>query len=402
MIRTTNIKAGRLDLSEVKYVDEKTYKIWTRRAVPQVGDVLLTREAPLGEVAIVRDEERTFLGQRVMLYRADHSVLDPRFLFYSVRGPYLQRQIHAHSGSGSTVDHIRVPDCSKFELPLPPLPEQRAIAHILGTLDDKIELNRRMNATLEAMARALFQSWFVDFDPVRAKAEGRQPAGMDAATAALFPDAFEESALGAVPVGWRARRVSELADINASTLRRSEPLEVIDYIEISEVMRGEIGSVTRYMRGTEPSRARRKLRHGDTVISTVRPDRGAYFLCLCPSETLIASTGFAVVSPRDGNWAFLYAALTRQEVGEELGRRADGGAYPAIRPEAVGELTLTVPSQSDLVSIFQQLVAPELDRVHQNRIEGQTLTTLRDALLPKLLSGEVRVSEANQAMGAAI
>ena len=138
-----------------------------------------------------------------------------------------------------------------FSFYLPPPNEQQAIAHILGTLDDKIELNRRMNETLEAMARALFKSWFVDFDPVRAKAEGRDP-GLPKHLADLFPDSFEDSELGEIPKGWRIVRVADLADINARTLGRSDPLDVVDYIEISEVMRGEIREVVRYARGTEP------------------------------------------------------------------------------------------------------------------------------------------------------
>ena len=131
--------------------------------------MILTREAPLGEVGYVDFTDTVFLGQRLMQYRANLALLEPRFLLYSFLSKDLQNQFGAHEGSGSTVSHIRVGDCSKFELSLPPLTEQKAIAGVLGALDDKIECNRRMNATLEAMARALFQSWFVDFDPVRAK-----------------------------------------------------------------------------------------------------------------------------------------------------------------------------------------------------------------------------------------
>jgi type I restriction enzyme S subunit len=180
------------------------------------------------------------------------------------------------------------------------------------------------------MARALFKSWFVDFAPVRAKAEGRDP-GLPKEIADLFPDSFKNSELGEIPKGWRVGSVSDVAGINTWTLDRTDPLPVIDYIEISEVMRGEIASTVRYERGSEPSRARRRLKHGDTVLSTVRPDRRAHFLCLDPPETLVASTGFAVLSPREGDWAFLYAAVTRREVCGELGRLADGGAYPAVR-----------------------------------------------------------------------
>ncbi|HEY2084397.1 MAG TPA: restriction endonuclease subunit S, partial [Verrucomicrobiae bacterium] len=131
--------------------------------------------------------------------------------------------------------------------------EQRAIASVLGALDDKIELNRRMNETLEALAQSLFKSWFVD-----AAADG-------------------------LPKGWRAAAISELCDINAWTLGKGDELEHMEYVEISEVSRGNIMNIQSYERGEEPSRARRRLRHGDTVLSTVRPERGSYFLCLNPS-----------------------------------------------------------------------------------------------------------------------
>ena len=212
MIRTTNVRNGRIDLSDCKYVTADTYQKWTRRAQLQVGDVVLTREAPIGEVGFVKEAEGVFLGQRLMQYRPNRELLDPRFLLYSFLSPALQHQFGSHEGSGSVVSHIRVGDCFKFKLPLPSLEVQREVASILGALDDRITLLRESNATLEAIAQALFKSWFVDFDPVRAKMEGRAPEGMDEATAALFPDSFEESELGAVPRGWRVRPIGELVD----------------------------------------------------------------------------------------------------------------------------------------------------------------------------------------------
>ena len=136
----------------------------------------------------------------------------PRFLLYAFLSPALQDQFGSHEGSGSVVSHIRVGDCFKFKVKLPPLAVQTEIAALLGTLDDRITLLRETNAMLEAIAKALFKSWFVDFDPVRAKMEGRAPEGMDEATAALFPDSFEESELGLVPRGWRVMPIGEAVE----------------------------------------------------------------------------------------------------------------------------------------------------------------------------------------------
>jgi type I restriction enzyme S subunit len=244
--------------------------------------------------------------------------------------------------------------------------EQQAIASVLGALDDKIELNRRMNETLEALAQSLFKAWFVD----------ATQAGL--------------------PKGWRYATIAELCEINSWTLGKGDELDRIEYVEISEVMRGNIANIQSYERGEEPSRARRRLRHGDTVLSTVRPDRGAYFLCLNPSPNLIGSTGFAVLTPTKAPWSFIHAAVTQPDVFEYLGQQADGGAYPAVRPEIIGGLEVPWPNKPELVEDFHRACAPLYERTELNRRQSRTLAALRDALLPKLLSGELRVPAAEK------
>jgi type I restriction enzyme, S subunit len=172
------------------------------------GTMCITIAANIAETAIL-----TFpacFPDSVVGFIADESQCDVRFVEYMFR---LLREGIQHEATGSVQDNINLEILGELRFPLPPLPEQRAIAQILGTLDDKIELNRRMNETLEAIARAIFKSWFVDFDPVRAKAEGRQPFGMDVETAALFPASFEDSPLGKIPKAWRAGKLDDIIDI---------------------------------------------------------------------------------------------------------------------------------------------------------------------------------------------
>ncbi len=341
------------------------------------------------------------VNQHVVRIRCDQRKCAPGYLLSFLTHPLAKGYIESFNAGGSrralTKGHIE-----SFQVPLPQLNEQQAIACILGALDDKIELNRRMNQTLEAMARAIFKSWFVDFDPVRAKAIGQEPAGLDPDIANLFPDSFEESESGEIPRGWTLRTVDEIAHINARTLGCRDSLDIIDYIEISEVMRGEVNMITRYQRGAEPSRARRRLQHGDSAVSTVRPDRGSYFLCLNPPETLIASTGFAVLTPKDGNWAFLHALSTRPEFGQDLGRLADGGAYPAIRPEAIGGRQAILPNRIQLITAFDRVAQPLLLRAEMNRNENRALAALRDTLLPRLISGELRLPDVERIVGRCI
>jgi len=384
---------GRIDIASARRISHTDFVDWTRRAAPAPDDIVLSRRTNPGVTAFVPDGLEFALGQNLVLLRSDGTVVYPPFLRWLVRGPEWWEQIGRFLNVGAVFDSLKCVDIPNFRLRIPPLPEQRRIADILGTLDDKIELNRRMNETLEAIARALFKSWFVDFDPVRAKSEGRDP-GLPPHLANLFPDSFEDSELGEIPTGWRVMALTDLAEVNARTLGRSDRLDVIDYVEISEVTRGQVANVVRYKRGTEPSRARRRLAHGDTVLSTVRPDRGSYFLSLSPPETIIVSTGFAVATPRDGNWAFLYSALTRPEVGDELGRLADGGAYPAVRPEAVAGLLFVSPQVGETRTAYEELARPLYERSAHNRIDNRLLASLRDTSLPTLISGKVRADAA--------
>ena len=329
------------------------------------------------------------------LYVTDFKSNDERFAFY-----FLKAIDFSGYNSGSAQPSLNRNFIYSIPVRIPPLAEQKAIAAVLGALDDKIELNRRMNATLEAMARALFQSWFVDFDAVRAKLDGRPPAALDPATAALFPEHFAHGEHDMLPVGWRLAAIEEVCGINAWTLGKNDDLETLEYVEISEVSRGNIANIATYPRGEEPSRARRRLCHGDTVLSTVRPDRGSYFLALNPPENRVASTGFAVLTPTKVPWSFLHAALTQPEISDHLGQMADGGAYPAVRPEIIGAMQVALSNEPKILEAFHRTCAPLFEQAEANRSQSRTLATLRDTLLPKLLSGELSVASLESATDA--
>ena len=390
LITAKVIKGGRIERTD-EFIAEADFNAWMRRGMPKRGDIAMTTEAPLGQVAQL-DGTKVALAQRVITLRGKSEVLDNTFLKFLLQSQPVQEELQSRA-TGTTVLGIRQSELRKVRLTLPPLAEQEAIAAVLGALDDKIELNRRMNATLEAMARALFQSWFVDFDPVRAKLDGRPPTALDEGTAALFPEHFEHGEHEMLPLGWSHAAIERVCDINAWTLGKNDDLETLEYVEISEVSRGHIANIASYTRGDEPSRARRRLRHGDTVLSTVRPDRGSYFLALNPPENRVASTGFAVLTPTKVPWSFIHAALTQPEVSDHLGQMADGGAYPAVRPEIIGAMQVALPNEPKIFEASHRTCAPLFEQAEANRIQSRTLATLRDTLLPKLLSGEVSVAE---------
>lgn len=211
--------------------------------------------------------------------------LDPKWAYYEL----LTQDINLMD-SGSAIPSTSREDFYALELFLPPLDEQIAIASLLTGFDDKIEANRRQNETLEATARAIFKSWFVDFDPVHAKANGEAPVGMDAETAALFPDSFEESELGLIPRGWGVGRLGEIAEVNARSITKDYPFDEIEYIDISSVTEGRLENTVIYALDEAPSRARRIVVHADVIWSTVRPNRKSYLYIHTPPENAIAST----------------------------------------------------------------------------------------------------------------
>lgn len=375
MIRTTNVRNGRVDLSDCKYVTEDTFQKWTRRARLEVGDVILTREAPIGEVGYVTEAKGVFLGQRLMQYRPNPSRLDSRFLLYSFLSPALQHQFGSHEGSGSVVSHIRVGDCFKFKLKLPPLAVQREVASILGALDDRISLLRETNATLEAIAQALFKSWFVDFDPVRAKMEGRVPEGMDEATAALFPDSFEETELGAVPRGWLPVRLDSFIELAYGKALKAE--------------NRRSGHVPVYGSGGITGWHDQALVQQASVIVGRKGTVGSLYWERRPFFPI--DTVFHVRSKRP----LVYCYHLLQTLGLE--KMNTDAAVPGLNRENV--YRLMVPNVPDTVlNAFNDVVAVLRTVADENEDKAQTLASLRDTLLPRLISGQLRLPEAQTAI----
>lgn len=330
--------------------------------------------------------------------RGKRGILDNAYLLYTCLSSIVQDELQSRI-RGSTVPRVLKTDILGLQIPLPSLEEQKAIAHILGTLDAKIELNRKTNETLGAMARALFQSWFVDFDPVRAKAEGRDPE-LPQHLADLFPDSFEDSELGEIPRGWTAGWLSEVSTLNPKSWTSKSRTESIHYVDLANTKWGRIDAVATYSNADAPSRAQRILRPGDTIIGTVRPGNGSY--ALVTSEGLTGSTGFAVLRPKAEHYtALVYLAATSQQNIDRLSHLANGGAYPAVRPDVVSATTLPIADER-IVQSFSAIAGPVLAKIAANEAESSTLATLRDTLLPKLISGELRVRDAQKLIGATV
>lgn len=391
MIRTTNVRRGRIDLGECRHVEQATYEKWTRRATLRLGDVVLTREAPIGEVGLVTEADGVFLGQRLMQYRANPRLLDFRFLLYSFLSPFLQQQFGSHEGSGSVVSHIRVGDCFKFKLALPPLRIQREIANLLGALDDRITLLRETNATLEAIAQALFKSWFVDFDPVRAKMDGRSPEGMDEATAALFPENLEESEFGTVPRGWRVGALGDILKLRNERVQPSELTASLPYVPIENIST-KSPFLQEYKSGQEANSSLVLFKKGDVLFGAMRP----YFhkVCSAPFDGVTRTTVFTLTPVNPSMAAFALFQAYQDGTVEYATQHSEGSTIPYAKWRNSMELMpITMPPES-LQIAYSKVVASFIERANLNILQAQRLATLRDTLLPRLISGQLRIPEA--------
>ena len=319
--------------------------------------------------------------------------LDHRFLKYVLLS---EQSAFMRFASGTTHQTIYFPEVKAFHICLPPPSEQDAIGHILQTLDDKIEMNRRMDETLEVMARALYKSWFVDFDPVRAKMEGHDPE-LPKDISDLFPDQLVPSDHGQIPQGWRNGRIHDVASLNPESWSAKHQPADLAYVDLTNAKWGYIERVDTFRWGDAPSRARRVLRKGDTIIATVRPGNGSF--ALIDEDGLTGSTGFAVLRPRRAvDREFVWCACTALENIDRLALLADGGAYPAIRPEEVISTPVVLGDIATRVA-FSRLAGSLLDKIETNKRESRCLAVLRETLLPKLISGKVRLKPAENSAG---
>jgi type I restriction enzyme, S subunit len=413
-IRTTNIKNGRIDFQNANRVSDEVYKMWTSRLEPQSEDLILAREAPVGEVGIIPKGQKACLGQRTVLIRPNKDKLNPYYLLYLLLTPEMRYEMLRRAG-GSTVAHLNMSDIRGLEIPsLPPLPEQKVIARILGALDDKIELNQKMNQTLEAMAQAIFKSWFVDFDPVRAKMAGQQPVGMDEATAALFPDSIEDSELGEIPKGWTVTTLDNITDFvlggdwgkDCMAEQNNEPAYCIRGADIPDLQNTGLGKMPlRYLKSS--SRIKRSLESGNIVIeisggsptqSTGRPVLITDKLLGRLQYPLVCSNFCRMIRLKNKvSPSFVYLWL-RWLYESDIFLQYENGttgiknlAYKIFSEE----YKLVLPPD-EILNDFEKVIQILWAKRDENGLQNQTLSTLRDTLLPKLMSGELRVPEADR------
>lgn len=386
-----DVVGGRINYATARRTTAKAFKnSLTDKSRPKVGDVLLTKDGSIGRVAVV-DRAGICINQSVALLRPNKQI-NPFFLKYLLISPHYQRVMEGDS-DGSTIKHIYITRVDKMQVAVPPLLEQDAILQVVGSIDDRIALLRETNATLEAIAQALFKSWFVDFDPVRAKQEGREPEGMDADTAALFPATFDESELGPMPSGWRVKTLADTFDINPKrSLRKAVSAPYLDMASLATSGHCVEAPIQREMGSGA------KFRNGDTLLARITPclenGKSAFVDFLGEDQIGWGSTEFLVLRPRAPLPDYFGYLLCRHPIFREYAIQSMSGTSgrQRVQNDVLGRYLLAVPDEN-VAAAFGGVVESLQKSITANNEQACTLAAIRDTLLPRLISGQLRLPD---------
>ncbi|WP_374425434.1 restriction endonuclease subunit S [Paracoccus sp. (in: a-proteobacteria)] len=386
-IRAADMDGGRVLFETASKINEIARQR-IRKGVGAPGDILLSHKGTVGKVAIVPMEAPEFVcsPQTTFWRTLDEKRIDRRYLYAFMRSPGFRAQLATRSGETDMAGYVSLTSQRSFSVLLPQPAEQQAIGHIVGTLDGKIEVNWQMSATLEQLACALFKAWFVDFEPVRAKAEGRVP-DLPKDLAVLFPDRLIETEHGEIPEGWSQSTVGKAFEL---TMGQSPPGET--YNQTGEGMpfyQGRADFESRFPRRrvycTAPTRF---AKSGDTLIS-VRAPVGDINMAV---EDCAIGRGVAAGRHKSGSRSYTYQLMRRlKPVFDRF--EAEGTVFGSIGKKDFHAITCIEPSQP-VVQAFEEIVSPLDSRIEIISQETRTLVTLREVLLPQLLSGDLRVKDA--------
>ena len=386
LISAANVKDGKLDFTKASFISQADYEKWTTRGFTEPNDVLITTEAPVGEVALYPDDDRTYLiSRRVIALRADEQLLHSKFLLHVMQYKKTIERLLLNN-RGSTVPRVLKTDITDLELTLPPFPEQRAIASILSALDDKIENNLAMNRTLEDMAMALYKHWFVDFGPFQ---DGK----------------FIDSELGPIPESWEASTIGEHFEAVRGLSYKGKFLATsVDGIPMHNLNSVFEGGYYKH-KGLKWYSGEYKKRHivkpGDLIVTNT--EQGFEYKLIgspalvpkCYGEFGLFSHHLYNMIPKNEthlSTLYLYYKLLDPYYRFYVTAYANGTTVNMMPKDGLIMPKLPVPPE-EVITEFTNLVANYHDSTERNLEENKSLTQLRDTLLPKLISGEIRLKE---------
>ncbi|MBN1869531.1 MAG: restriction endonuclease subunit S [Candidatus Omnitrophica bacterium] len=405
---------GRVFIDRTKRTLSERAAIGMQGCLLPSGAVMMSCIATVGKCGITA--KPSFTNQQINSVIPDNKIIDSRFLYYVFT--QLSHELESAGGGGSVYTNVSKSRFSDIEISFPKdISEQRAITNILGTLDDKIDLNRRMNETLEAMARALFKSWFVDFDPVRAKAEGRWKRGqslpgLPAHLYDLFPDRLVDSELGEIPGGWEVKLLGDLVETVKGRSYKSEELveSVTALVTLKSFARGGGYRPDGLKPFVGTYKTEQVVRPGEVVIACTDVTQAAEIIGrpaivrgTSRYSTLVASLDTLIVRPRQSKLtrAFIYYLGGTETFVAHTYAHTTGTTVLHMSKEAVPSFLFTLPPQQ-LVEQFDSLASAALGRIQALQEQSDTLATLRNVLLPKLISGELRVKDTEKNIGGVV
>ena len=355
----------------VRFVSEDTYKTWFK-GHPIPGDVLFVNKGTPGRVNLVPDVVDFCIAQDMVALRPDSNKINPLYFFAAMRSEPVQQLIRDLS-VGSTIPHLKKGDFGQLKIPVVDMPLQEFIGNSYFKLSKKIEVNKQIASTLEQMAQTIFKSWFVDFDPVHAKARGEHPAGMDAETAALFPDSFEDSELGPIPSGWMCSTLGDLVQpkkgktITKATTREGDV----------PVVAGGLGPA--YFHDTS---------NVNPPVVTISASGTAGFVRLYTQP--IWASDCTYISREQSDIVLFWLQFLKFNQSRIYDMQ-QGGAQPHIYASDLMRLQISVPAEVSLLTRFEALIQPMFEAIGVNARENETLGKLRDSALPRLISGELEI-----------
>jgi type I restriction enzyme S subunit len=364
-LANVNVRWGEFDLSELREMRFEDHEVDTFGL--RHGDIVMCEGGEPGRCAIWKEQLPGMMIQKAIHRIRPHACLNHEFLYYTFlymgkTGRFLALF------TGATIKHLPREKLALLEVPVPPLSVQKSIGSLLSAYDDLIENNRRRMAMLEESARLLYQEWFVRL---------------------RFPGHEHVRVKNGIPEGWTRESLREIAKVNRASMGRSFDGK-IDYIDIASVTPGQINETTHYDFKEAPSRARRIVQHGDIIWSCVRPNRKSHAVIWRPSPYLIASTGFAVITPIRVPTSYLLQATTTTDFVGYLENHAKGAAYPAVVADDFERALILVPSKA-ILDVFNDFAEPLFEQCYFLKQQNLKLRTARDLLLPRLMSGEVIV-----------
>lgn len=355
LLRGQNIEPYKLNLRSLKYISDETHKKWKKSALSP-GDVAIVRVGYPGTACVIPEDAGPLNAASLVIVRTNPKELNPYYLCYVLNSEWGKEKIASRLvGAAQQVFNTKV--AADMVIPAPSIDTQDKIADILSGIDEKIELNRKMNETLEQMGQALFKHHFITNPAVKE---------------------------------WRIGKFDELMGVNLSSIDKKYEYEEILYIDISSVSTGSIDKSERMNLAESPSRAKRLVRSGDILWATVRPNRRAYSLVMDPPQNLVVSTGFAVISPKEKALGYCYYYSSSRVFSDYLVLHARGAAYPAVTATDFRDAPIPIPDSQTLKD-YDDLVRPNMKLMGELQKEIQTLTTLRDTLLPRLISGKIKL-----------